>query len=231
VFEPGEVIYGIGQLPPLSGADLKHHNIAVVSAIGYFTGKSVTASDELIIDPADLAITKFVISGESQFVAGGNVVWEITVTNNGPSRAVNIDVEDHLDSPTQATIKAAKIITAPIGRSATIGVSETGPVAWIEYLDVDELLVLRVSGTLASDLRHGTVVSNSAIVISDTADPNLVNNTATATLIVMGVPVVERPELTDSGVGLAGAVVTAVALTSGGVLSQTNRFRRKLRRG
>ena len=227
VLEPGEVIYGIGQLPPLSGADLKHHNIAVITGSGIFTGESVTASDELIIDPADLEITKTVITRTNRFVAGDSVDWEIRVINHGPDRAVNVDIVDKLDGQDIATFNSARFSEAPKNRQKTVDLKDVRLDAWVEYLEAGELVVFRVSGTLASDLASGTVVSNTANVMADTADPNPANNTDTANLTILGITVIGRPELTDSGVGLAGAVVTAVAITSGGILTQKHKTKHR----
>jgi len=54
VLLPGEVLSGIGMLPPLPNGETKHHNVATIVGFGVYTRTEVTAVDDLLIHQPDL---------------------------------------------------------------------------------------------------------------------------------------------------------------------------------
>jgi uncharacterized repeat protein (TIGR01451 family) len=115
---------------------------------------------------ADLSIQK--TDSPDPVMAGQNITYTITVTNNGPTNAANVVVNDVL--PAGLTLVSATPSTGTwstpnwtIG-TLTIGASET----------------LIIEGTSSASLAAGTIISNSATVSSTTTDPNPENNTSTA---------------------------------------------------
>ena len=124
---------------------------------------------------SDLAVTK--TASADVVVPGSDLTYTITVTNNGPSGAVSVAAMDSLpDSTTFISCHATGggvcegadnswTVNFP---SLPVGASET----------VNFLVVVNDS------LEDGTEISNTAIVSSATADPDLTNNSATATTIV-----------------------------------------------
>ena len=184
VLEPGQVVYGIGTLPALEGEGIKHHNVASITGEGVNSSRIVHDVDNLIIDPADLEITKTVSSTDGEFRAGGQVFWTITVTNHGPDRAVNIKITDRLLDPASAAITSARFTQAPEGRATWLRHNNAGVDAWLDYLISGETAVIVVDGQLAGNLQAGDVVANVATVSSATGDPNPDNNTDTAELVV-----------------------------------------------
>ncbi len=116
---------------------------------------------------ADLAITK---SGPATAIAGTQVTYDITVTNNGPSDATSVSVAD----PTPAGYTFASA-TAPCagGFPCALGTVAAGAnVAFQVTYDIDP-------ATTGG-------VTNTATVSSATTDPNGANDSASATTTVSG---------------------------------------------
>jgi uncharacterized repeat protein (TIGR01451 family) len=105
---------------------------------------------------ADVSITK---TGPATVMAGTDVTYSITVTNNGPSDAQNIQTSD-------------------VPPPHTSFVSFNGPANGSALADGDSLtytLIVHVD----SDAPDGSTLTNTANVASDTTDNNSANNTAT----------------------------------------------------
>ncbi len=118
---------------------------------------------------ADLAITKTV--NPNTVIEGQGIVYSITVTNNGPSQALNVVAEDVL--PTGLTFVSA---TAPAGTSWSapewnIGTLNNGASA---TLSIIATVNIGSTGTL----------TNTVTVTSTTGDPVTANNSSTALLTV-----------------------------------------------
>ncbi len=117
---------------------------------------------------ADIAVTKVDLTdpvGPTE-----QYLYEIVVTNNGPSIARSVRVTDTLDIRT--TFLSASdgcALTVPGGHTVVCAVGDLGPDQSKRYL-----LAVR-----AGDVTSGTVFLNSVEATSSTADPNLANNTDT----------------------------------------------------
>ena len=127
-------------------------------------------------NPADLSITK--TASPSPAVAGQELFYTITVTNNGPDNATNVAVTDTLpagvsfitDTDT-CTEGPAGTLTCQLGNLAS-GQSTTFTIK----VAVDPNLVASAGGP--------TTITNTASVKGTQADPNPADNTATASTIV-----------------------------------------------
>jgi len=220
VLLPGQVVYGLGILPPLSGEGIKHHNVVTITGEGISSGREVNDVDNLMIDPADLEITKTVRSDDGRYQAGGTVTWTVTVTNHGPDRAVNVDIEDRLDNPSDATITGAKFTQIPTGRQTRISYTTATVDAWLEYLENGETVVIEITGVLSRYLLPGDEVWNSARVLSDTPHPNPGHDEAVAKLPIRlayswAVRAAYRPQLHLTGAGPWLLLVGAPLLVGG----------------
>jgi uncharacterized repeat protein (TIGR01451 family)/gliding motility-associated-like protein len=112
---------------------------------------------------ADLRITK--VGSPDPVVAGEIISYTITLTNDGPSLASTIEVEDIL--PASLTLVSA----------TTSKGSWASPLWTIETMAVAETATLTIDATLNSNAT--STVSNTASVSSSTIDPNVDNNIAT----------------------------------------------------
>ena len=123
------------------------------------------------VDPdADLAIIK--TASPEPVVAGDMAKYTLAVTNAGPADARAVTVTDHL--PAGTTIVS---VTPTAGTCANEGATVTcslGPVPALKSVNVE--VVVQTS----PDLAVGTL-ANTATVSSPTHDPDLANNSSTAT--------------------------------------------------
>jgi uncharacterized repeat protein (TIGR01451 family) len=146
-------------------------------------------------DTADLTITKSV-AGSGPFTVGGNITYELTVSNAGPSSATGIVITDTLPagvtfvSADPGCTHAAGVVTCTIdslfpGESATRSI----------------IVRADMSGTLV----------NAAVVTAATTDPTPAGNTTTAPVTIgPAVSGVAVPTVSEWGL-LAMSVMLALA--------------------
>src|ERR1051325_4487449 len=174
---------------------------------------------------ADLTISKSAISSTAS--SGGQAIFSIQVTNNGPSPASAVQVSD--DVPANTTFLSFAQLDGPTFTCTNPTVGETGStVCTISSLGLRETAVFTATYQIGT-VSNGTVISNTATVSSTTADPNdashptdpndLNNNTSTATVEVLATPcqLSTQENITVSAdTGQAGAVVTYATPTGTG---------------
>jgi uncharacterized repeat protein (TIGR01451 family) len=128
---------------------------------------------------ADLSVTK--TDSPDPVAAGTNLTYNMTITNHGPSTAVNVQVSDLL-SPALTIIS----VTASGGGSCNAGIPGSVPtVCAFASLTNGAVRTMTIVARVASSVPEGTVLSNNAEVTSDTADNNNLNNLATTTTTVI----------------------------------------------
>ena len=130
---------------------------------------------------ADLAITKTHVGHGT---IGGNTVFTLTVTNNGPSAADNIVVTDTL--PAGLTfVSSTALDGAPFGDCTAVpGANNTSVVTCPFTGMLAPQGVVQVQVTVAVGSGAYPQVINTATVTSTTPDPVIDNNTTTDPLIV-----------------------------------------------
>jgi uncharacterized repeat protein (TIGR01451 family) len=123
---------------------------------------------------ADLALTK--TGTPNPVLAGNNITYTITVTNNGPATATNVTMTDTLPANTSVvsiSTPGGWTCPAPSGGTQTC----TNPSVAANTVATFTLVLKVTAGTAP-----GTVVTNSATVSSSsTTDPTSANNTASTT--------------------------------------------------
>jgi uncharacterized repeat protein (TIGR01451 family) len=167
---------------------------------------------------ADLAISKGAISATSS--SGGQAIFSLQVTNNGPSDASSVQVSD--DVPANTTFLSFDQLAGPVFTCTSPNVGDTGStVCTITTLargETASFVATYQIGTVA----NGTIISNTATVSSGTTDPptpDVDNNTSTATVEVQNTPcqLSTQENITVSAdTGQAGAVVTYTTPTGTG---------------
>jgi uncharacterized repeat protein (TIGR01451 family) len=143
------------------------------------TGTGTIVNDDL---NADLSIVKSV-AGSGPFFATQNGVFNITVSNAGPSGASNVTVTDILPAgvtlvsaiPSQGSCSATSTVTCDLGSIASAATATI---------------------TLTVLLDDAGSISNTASVTSTNPDPTLTNNSASAPITVA--PASAIPTLTES---------------------------------
>ncbi len=174
-------------------------NIIVAQSHSDITCAAVTAGS------ADLQITKTCVNGNNNVIT-----CTITVTNIGPDAAANIVVRDVLPTNT-VFVSASQIggftLTTPV--VGATGGTVTGSLATLASMQTATLTVVSnvARGTLV-----GTSISNTATVMSTTADPTPGNNSTTATFTTV-VPTAASFSGQATGV-IANAIIGNVVATN-----------------
>jgi uncharacterized repeat protein (TIGR01451 family) len=113
---------------------------------------------------ADLQIAK--IDLVDPVVAGENILYELRVTNNGPSDAQNVVVTDAIPANTTFVTASGGCVLSSGTVTCSLGSLSAGATA-------SALLQVKVTQGVA----NGTLINNSATVSSATTDPDTSNNT------------------------------------------------------
>ena len=130
------------------------------------TGNNSTTEQTTVNAEADLSISKS--DAPDPVLAGEQLVYSITVNNAGPSDAQNVSIADTLPAGLSNVVTSGCAEDPNGGSSCSLGtIAAGGSAMYTITVDVD------------SDVTHGTVLSNSASVSSDTTDPVNGNNSTT----------------------------------------------------
>ena len=173
--DPGSsaTIFVVGTVA--DGADGDFTNTASLTSDTAFVEGSTTSDDATATATtvADLTLEK---EAPATAVAGGSVVYTLTVRNLGPSTAQAVTVVDVL----------------PAGMSfasAGAGCGESGGTVTCtaETLAAGATALYTIAVDVAGDIEPGTSIENRAVVASDTADPDPSNNTGTADTSIVSI--------------------------------------------
>ncbi len=145
-------------------------------------GPTVYTENFVNVAQADLSLTK---SAAPTVVAGQQLTYTLTATNNGPSNATGVSIVDTLPAGTSYQSASGQNSATIVGQSLTLNVGNLASGA-SSTISVVVNVASTVSGT----------ITNTATVGGNQPDPNLANNTATASTQV-NVPVIAQsyPEL------------------------------------
>ncbi|TWV95148.1 gliding motility-associated C-terminal domain-containing protein [Chitinophaga pinensis] len=186
----GDINEGIPVLP--SGAVATY--TVVVSTPARFTGNLVNTANATsadVADPvttnntststltptpkADIAVVKSTTS--TSFAPGEDVIYTITVTNNGPSDAANVVVTDN--APTGTTIKSwtAVVTTGTVTLPAASGTGNINE----SITKVPNGAVVTYTVVVSTPASFTANLSNTASGSSDATDPVSANNNSTTT--------------------------------------------------
>ncbi|UPK68190.1 gliding motility-associated C-terminal domain-containing protein [Chitinophaga filiformis] len=127
---------------------------------------------------ADVAVVK--TTAVTSFTPGQDVVYTITVTNNGPSDAKDVNVSDIAPAGTTISAWSAAVTTGTVtlpNASGTGNLNET-----IATLPDGAVVTYTVTVSIPASLTAS--LSNTATATSSTPDDNQANNSGTATTIV-----------------------------------------------
>jgi len=155
-----------------------------------------TINNDDVVGSADLVLTK---TGATTASTNANVVYTITVTNNGPTGATNVAVTDTLpagttfvsSTTTQGSCSGTTTVTCALGTLTTGGSATI-------------TLTIKMPSAPAT-------VANTASVTASENDPNPANNTSTATTAVSSA-IAPIPVLSTWMLLMLAAMLTALAL-------------------
>ncbi|HJT75486.1 MAG TPA: Ig-like domain-containing protein, partial [Chitinophaga sp.] len=130
--------------------------------IKYNTGVTVTASADIV------TVKKLKDATKTTFAPGEAVVYTITVTNNGPSNAANVNVQDVAPTGTTISTWTASVTTGTVTLPATSGTGNLNQT--ITTLSNGAVVTYEVTVQTPADYTGS--LSNTATVTSGTSDPN-----------------------------------------------------------
>lgn len=162
-----------------------------------------TASVNTAITPqADLSVTK---SGPANVVAGTNVTYTITATNNGPSTATSVTLTD--STPPNTTFVSIGQTSGPLFNCTTPAVGGTGMITCtIGSLGATQTTTFSLVLRVVPGAPTGSNITNAAAISSPIGDPNGTNNDASSMATVqIGADVA----VTKSGPATVAAGTTA----------------------
>jgi uncharacterized repeat protein (TIGR01451 family) len=173
-----------------------------------FTNNLSTAT--IYVEPADVALTK-TISDTTPNI-GDTVTYTITATNNGPSQATNIMIEDIL--PSQLTYSS----NTPSQGVYTVGTGEWG----VGTLNDAASATLTINATVNSDT-DGQVITNTVEVVSlDQLDGNGANDTASVAATVQRANLIVSKSVDDSTPDEGTQVTYTITVINNGPSNATN---------
>jgi uncharacterized repeat protein (TIGR01451 family) len=146
---------------------------------------------------ADVAITK--TSSPEPVNQGTNLTYTLQVTNNGPAVAQGVTVSDPL--PSQVTFASV----ATTQGSCTYTAATTTVSCTLNSISVGGLAIVTIN-VIANTFSSSTLSTNTATVSATTTDPNLTNNSSSATSTIQSPTAVQL------------ASFRAIARQGGGVL-------------
>jgi uncharacterized repeat protein (TIGR01451 family) len=133
----------------------------------------------VFIAAADLEIEK--TANPDPVVAGTNLTYTITVTNNGPATATNVVASDLLP-PTLSVVS----VTGSNGATCNAGIPGTvSTTCNFGTVANGAVRTMTIVALVDPSVEAGSIISNNATVSSDTADNDNSNNLATTTTVVI----------------------------------------------
>jgi uncharacterized repeat protein (TIGR01451 family) len=146
---------------------------------GNLSASQTAAFEAVSTEPTDLQLTA--IASAKEFAPGADVTYTVTVKNNGPNSAANINVTDNLPaSLTFISCAASQGGTCVGGNASGNNRTITFPSLAVGA-EATVTLVARVNANVADQ----TVVNNTAQVSATNTDTNGQNNSATANFKVV----------------------------------------------
>jgi uncharacterized repeat protein (TIGR01451 family) len=137
---------------------------------------------------ADLMITK--LANPEPVVPGQTLTYTVSVTNLGPSSAIDAIVTDVLPAGL-SNISASTTYGTWNAPTWTMGIFAVG---------ATETLTITA---IADELANGTTITNTAVVLSNTFDPDTDNNTSTVTSTITATPHISLSKTADKTAGVA----------------------------
>jgi uncharacterized repeat protein (TIGR01451 family) len=223
----GTISCSIATLPPgtlagfsivlmVSSGTPAGNNVSNTASVGSTTGdpsggNNTSTTTGLVASSADSAVVK---SGPAVGVAGSDLTYTVTATNNGPSDATSVTLTDPL--PASTTFVSATQTSGPAFSCTTPAVGGTGTITC-----TIPALTPAASATFTFVVNAATVgsMSNTANISSVTPDANATNNTSTVSTTVSAAPVADVliVKTANAPVNFAGqpAVFTLVVSNSG----------------
>jgi uncharacterized repeat protein (TIGR01451 family) len=178
-------------------------NTATATAAGYVTdpdpADNASTATITAAPSADVTIAK-TITPNIAVVAGTSATYQLTVSNNGPSDAVDVVLTDALPAAATGIVVPSGCTLAAPTLTCAIGTIAPGASRLIE------VAFTAAAGSVAGDL------DNTADVTSATPDPSLGSNSSTVVTGVLAVADLEASKSVSAGPYVAGGAPVTYTL-------------------
>jgi uncharacterized repeat protein (TIGR01451 family) len=159
-------------LPQTAEGTLLYNDAEVSSAdLDLDNSNNVVSADTTVNTEADLSIDK--MDFPDPVIAGEQLTYEVSITNNGPSTARDVSLAEEL--PPEVTF-----VDASISNGGTCEVLEVPPLTvecQLNDLDPGESVLVFVTVLVDPSVLDGSLIINTATASSSTTDPDEANNT------------------------------------------------------
>ncbi len=214
-FAPGSATFTLtAHVPDDASAGTTYTNTATIASSNDPNEENSTSTTTTTVSAVDLAVTK---SGPGTAIAGDELAYTLTLTNNGPDAAFNVQLTDTL--PAGATFVSLVRDSGPVLSCSTPEPGEGGSVVCITgAIAPNDTVQL----TLTVNAGDTTSLTNTLSVISESFDTDPSNDEASVTTTVT--PNADL-SVTKSGPGTidAGANITyTITVANGGVSAATD---------
>jgi uncharacterized repeat protein (TIGR01451 family) len=170
-----------------------------------------TASTSTLVSPADLQVTIDQPPSSIPFFIGTNVVYQLTVTNNGPADATNVVLNDSIVGG--ATIIGTSLPNLGSGNTLTF---DLGTIASGDSTTVDVTVDPTVDGYT------GSLIDSAAVNTNDEVDPDPTNNNASSSNPVSPVDVGVVATVSPTSVLVGHSLSYVFTVTNAGPATATD---------
>jgi len=212
-----------------SNDDTCFGDVRGIDTWAFLPSRDFTFTDAIVVAEADLAIEKRIRS--DRVVANGTIVFEITVTNNGPNDVMGATVRDDIDDNIPDTITDVRWTCAITDGTGSCGAANgTGAIDTTVTLDPEATATYTVIGTLSADAT-GTLTNTATLPLDqpgdsvgdDVTDPNPDNNTDTVQTPIERTADLSLTKTTNPPNPAPGENVTiSITVTNDGPLATTD---------
>ncbi len=166
-----------------NGATITNSVTADTTTDDLTPGNDTATATTTVQTRADLLVTK--TDTPDPVIAGNDITYTISFTNNGPSDAQNVTVTDAV--PANTTFVSAMVATGTGWSTSApgVGASSGNTVFSKGTVTPGETATFTVVVKVNANTANGATITNSAVGASDTVDPTPGNNTGTATTAVI----------------------------------------------
>ncbi|MDA7885309.1 DUF11 domain-containing protein [Pirellulales bacterium] len=218
---------GIWSVPSIDPGDVFTLEFQVIANAGNLSYNTISITQTDTYDPilsnnssrtptdpqdADLAVDKIVNNSTPQ--VGDNVVFTVTVTNNGPNTAKDVEVDDLL--PTGLTHELSK---------PSVGTYVPGTGVWdVGDMALNEVQTLVITAKVeapTSSTGPGAVFTNTATGDTSTTDPNPGNETDSAFVIPLQSDLAIAKAVSDATPNVGDTIQFAIGATNYGPADAT----------
>jgi uncharacterized repeat protein (TIGR01451 family) len=150
----------------------------------YYPSVDVNLSGGIVVKQADLIVNKTVNLATAN--AGSSLTYTVSVTNNGPSDSSGIGFQDVVPATLSGVSWSCAITSGTGSCGATNGAGNA--INTTLSLNNQAVATYSITGTLSAGATGSITNSATAIRNKDVTDPNLGNNTSSATTTINSAP-------------------------------------------